>query len=124
MKIDNIKGFKKVAHAIFRLKEQRKKDHKMSIAFVYTAPHAVHVHEDLEATHPNGGQAKFLEQPWREHNKEIKMKARELMKVKKMTLRQTLLEAGKWFLDTYSKPLVPVDTGELVNSGQVKVATH
>ena len=27
----------------------------------YTAEHAIYVHEDLEANHPNGGQAKFLE---------------------------------------------------------------
>jgi hypothetical protein len=33
----------------------------------YSTPYAVAVHEDLAANHPNGGQAKYLEEPAREH---------------------------------------------------------
>lgn len=37
----------------------------------YKAKHALHVHEDLTADHPNGGQAKFLEQAMREAGVEV-----------------------------------------------------
>lgn len=33
---------------------------------VFDTPYAIFVHEDLEANHPNGGQAKFLESVLRE----------------------------------------------------------
>lgn len=37
----------------------------------YKAPYALYVHEDLTANHPNGGQAKFLEQAMREAGVEV-----------------------------------------------------
>jgi hypothetical protein len=35
-----------------------------SIAISYQAPYAGFVHEDLDANHPHGGQAKYLETPF------------------------------------------------------------
>lgn len=35
-----------------------------AIAISYQAPYAGKVHEDLDANHPHGGQAKFLETPF------------------------------------------------------------
>lgn len=37
----------------------------------YTTKYALHVHEDLTANHPNGGQAKYLEQALRESVNEV-----------------------------------------------------
>jgi len=37
----------------------------------YGTEYAIYVHEDLTANHPNGGQAKFLEEPARTKKKEI-----------------------------------------------------
>ncbi len=37
----------------------------------YHTPYALHVHEDLTANHPNGGQAKYLEQALRDSTTEI-----------------------------------------------------
>jgi hypothetical protein len=39
---------------------------KISVRISYNTEYAIYVHEDLEAFHPNGGQAKYLEQPLRQ----------------------------------------------------------
>ena len=38
----------------------------MSVEVGYTQSYAIYVHENLNSNHPNGGQAKYLEQPARE----------------------------------------------------------
>ena len=38
----------------------------------YTQHYAIYVHENLEANHPNGGEAKFLEKPAREYRGQMK----------------------------------------------------
>jgi len=40
------------------------------VTISYEMPYAVHVHEDLEAFH-NNGQAKYLEEPAREHHRTL-----------------------------------------------------
>lgn len=112
------KGFTKLAHNIRRIKEQKKRQAKLTFAVTYTAPHAVHVHEDMEAHHDNG-QAKYLEQPIREHVSKMSAMVKEHM-AKGKTLNQALRLVGEWLLEQ-SKALVPVDTGELKNSGRVDV---
>lgn len=119
-KAENIKAFNRVAQNVKRIRENAKRDKKVTFAIVFNAPHAVHVHENLEMPHPNGGQAKYLEQPLRERASEISNMIKTLMKQGR-TLRQAILITANWFLQNYVKPLVPVDTGELVSSGQVKV---
>lgn len=88
----------------------------------YSAPYAIYVHENLEANHPNGGQAKFLEEP-------LRLLAPLLRKVvaaevkRGRTLAQALQTAGDFLLVT-SQRLVPVRTGFLRDSGYVKVTVQ
>jgi len=41
------------------------------VAITYTADYALYIHEDLQLNHPNGGQAKYLEQPMNEDAPEL-----------------------------------------------------
>ena len=85
----------------------------------YKAPYAVYVHENLMANHPNGGQAKFLEQPEIQYQKAMTRIIAKVLKQKK-SLESALMKAG-YFLLAKSQPLVPVDTGFLKGSGFVRV---
>jgi hypothetical protein len=91
----------------------------MSVSVVYTAEYAVYVHEDLTANHPNGGQAKYLEEPARRLQREMMDIVRRSVEAKN-GLEEGLERAGNFLLDN-SRPLVPVDTGELRDSGKVTV---
>lgn len=84
----------------------------------YTAPYAVYVHEDLEASHPNGGQAKYLEQPARTLAKDM-MDIIVTSVQNRNGLEEGCRRAGNLLLST-SRALVPVDTGRLRDSGYVK----
>ena len=42
-----------------------------SVEIAYTADYALTIHEDLALNHPNGGQAKYLEQPMSQHQDEL-----------------------------------------------------
>lgn len=86
----------------------------------YRAPYTIYQHENLNYNHPNGGQAKFLEQPARQLRGAMKQLVRQFMQKKKRSLEQGTLAAGNMLLEA-SKPLVPVDTGFLRNSGYVEV---
>lgn len=111
-------SFTKTASNLKRIREQQKRQRKSTFAITYTAPHAAKIHEDMEMPHTNG-QAKFLEIPLRLHGKKITRMVKELMKQGK-TLRKALLEVAYWLLEE-SKKLVPVDTGELRDSGKVRI---
>lgn len=115
----NYPAFQKVAHNIKRIKEQAKRDTPITFAVIYTAPYATKVHEDMEMPHPNGGQAKFLEQPLRENGPKYTAKVKELLQ-KKVPLKKALLEVGHDLLND-SRPLVPVLMGTLRDSGTVKL---
>lgn len=84
----------------------------------YVAPYAIYVHENLEANHPNGGQAKFLEQPARE----LRYKLPRMMA--KWIREGYSLEQASFFAATFlkdaSQPLVPVDTGRLKKSWRIR----
>jgi hypothetical protein len=84
----------------------------------YDAPYAVYVHENL-TTHHTNGQAKFLEQPARVMKAELASIAYNALR-RGATLVEAELEAGQRLLDA-SKQLVPVDTGQLRDSGFVRV---
>ena len=93
-------------------------DHGLAVDVGYAAPHAVHVHEDMEAHH-EVGQAKYLEYPARLYAEDIqKAVAQEYQK--SHDLEKALLTGGRLLLEL-SQPLVPVDTGELKASGFVEV---
>lgn len=91
----------------------------LNVKVGYRAPYAVYVHENLTANHPNGGQAKYLEQP----SRQLRPVMRQIIKTKlkqRRSLEDALMAAGKMLLNA-SKPLVPVDTGRLRDSGYVEV---
>lgn len=101
------------------LKNLARKGLNTRVAVGYTMHYAVYVHEDLTANHPNGGQAKFLEQPAREMRTQLGSEVRRDMRAG-MTLEQALLRAGLK-LQAASQNLVPVDTGDLKASAYTKV---
>jgi hypothetical protein len=86
-----------------------------SVSVGFTQSYAIYVHENLEAKHTNG-QAKFLEQPYREMTD-----SGELLQIVKDTVRgggsleQGLLKAGL-ALQRAAQLLTPVLTGALRNS--------
>ena len=41
------------------------------VEIIYKADYALTIHEDLTLNHPNGGQAKYLEQPMTDHQYEL-----------------------------------------------------
>ena len=92
---------------------------RLELEVGYSAPHAVYVHEDLSANHPNGGQAKYLEQPARQMRNRMAGIIRRSV-LAKNGLEEGMIRAGQALLAA-SRPLVPVDTGELRDSGFVRV---
>lgn len=82
-------------------------------------PYAIRQHEDLTLSHPNGGQAKFLEQPAREKRPEMRALIEKKLQQRR-SLEDALRAAGKLLLEA-SQKLVPVDTGALKESGFVEV---
>lgn len=85
-----------------------------SIIVGYTTHYAIYVHENLACNHPNGGQAKYLEEPFRAHKAYMMQIVKAEMKAGH-TLEQSLLIAG-FYLQRESQKLVPVDTGRLKGS--------
>jgi len=81
-----------------------------SVVVGYTANYAVYVHENLEAHHPVG-QAKYLEQPAREHADKLAATVRKTYQ-KTGDMERSLLMGGL-LLQRLSQELVPVDTGVL-----------
>lgn len=85
----------------------------------YATDYAVYVHEDMEANHPNGGQAKYLEQPAREMRADLMEGVKEDIR-RGLNLEQALLRAGLK-LQAASQKLVPVDTGTLRASASTEI---
>lgn len=100
----------------------RRYGEKMRVKVGYRAYYAIYVHENEQMPHPNGGQAKFLEQPARTMRLELAAMIREDLKKTKAAdpMRHALLKAGKALLAA-SQELVPVDTSYLKNSGYVEI---
>lgn len=93
-----------------------------SVIVGYTQAYALPVHENLKATHKEGKQAKFLEDPAR------KNRGRYIAIVKQglnkgLTLTQSLLVAGLR-LQRDSQLIVPVDTGALKNSAFTRLEAN
>jgi hypothetical protein len=91
----------------------------MTVRVVYEAPYARIQHEDMTLNHPNGGQAKYLEQPARQLAPEMAAIVRRSVEAKN-GLEEGLQRAGELLLNA-SRELVPVDTGALRDSGRVEV---
>lgn len=86
---------------------------KPEVTVGYTASYAIFVHENLEARH-TVGQAKYLEQPFRQIEPTISRRLIENM-LRGMELGQALYVVGL-LLQRESQLLVPVDTGNLKGS--------
>lgn len=113
-----IEGQDAILLKLSRLAAKARSDARTKLVVGYSASYAVHVHEDLEAFHPNG-QAKFLEQPAREYRDYLFHVVGEAMK-KGQSLGSALALAGIQLL-RLSRQLVPVKTGFLRDSGFTRV---
>lgn len=91
----------------------------LTVRVGYATPYAIYVHENLSANHPNGGQAKYLEQPSRLLRQEMRDVIAKKLRQKK-ALHDALVAAAKLLYDA-SRLLVPVDTGRLKNSAFIEV---
>lgn len=91
----------------------------MTVRVVYEAPYARIQHEDMTFNHPNGGQAKYLEQPARQLAPEMASIVRRSVEAKN-GLEEGLQRAGELLLRE-SRELCPVDTGALRDSGRVEI---
>lgn len=97
----------------------RERESRRMVEVGYKAEYALMVHEDLEAFHKTGTQAKFLEQPARAFSQEIAAAIRKVVS-DGGTIDKALLAGGELLLE-YSQKIVPVDKGELKASGYVEV---
>lgn len=112
---------------IERLEELKKKLQDMKVAAKidedvvvgYTASYAIYVHENLEARHKPGKQAKFLEEPARTLQPVMIQIVVRAMK-RGVGLLAALLLAGLR-LQRASQKIVPVDTGNLKNSAFTRI---
>lgn len=109
----------KINNYLKSLIENKGRKRKITFGVTYKAPYALRQHEDLTLEHPNGGQAKFLETPMRLYRKDITKMIKNGV-AEGLTLREATLAAANWLMEE-SKKLVPVDTGVLKNSAEVKI---
>ncbi len=86
---------------------------KLKVGFA--APYAIRIHEDLNLNHPNGGQAKYLEEPSRTLRPDMRALIHKKLKQRR-SLEDATTAAGKLLLEA-AKELVPVATGRLRDSG-------
>ena len=93
-------------------------DAGVSYVVGYTQAYAVYVHERLDVNHPNGGQAKFLEEPARALKKEYGRIVKAMVGAGKTVAQAVLACALR--LQAESQKLVPVDTGALRASAFTK----
>jgi hypothetical protein len=92
------------------------KDDNASVVVGYSTGYALYVHENLQAHHAPGKEAKYLEGPARrlaDDGTLTDLTAQALVHGK--TMAQGLLAAGLR-LQRESQEIVPVDTGQLKNS--------
>jgi hypothetical protein len=116
MKVENVEALDR---KLLKLLDEIPDVRDLSVVVGYTQKYAIYVHEDMEAEHPNGGQAKYLEQPMRQL-----VNSGELAKIitdayqRSKDFAKSLLLGGMRILRD-SQLLVPVDTSALKASGFV-----
>lgn len=108
MKVENVE---RLLHTLRARAAASAKGDDVSVVVGYEAQYAIYVHENLEARHKPGKQAKYLEQPARELQDVFKDMIREAA-AKGRTIGQALLLCGLK-LQRESMKIVPVDTGNL-----------
>jgi hypothetical protein len=106
------------------LRKQRKLSARGVVLAVvgYSAPHAVYVHEigPPDRNYKQGKSHKFLERPMREEKDTVIEILKSGVSGDQVSMRDSLRRAGNHLLKK-SKEIVPVDTGELRDSGFVHV---
>src|SRR5207247_1020288 len=115
----DVQNLQKVVQVLQARAAKARTDSDAKVAVGYSTGYAIYVHEDLEATHKPGKQAKYLEAPAREMKDELAGIVRQALRQGK-TLAQSLLLAGLR-LQRESMLLVPVDTGALRASAYTRL---
>ena len=108
-----IEQLTKLLRTLERLERQSKRKDTGDVVVGYATSYALYVHENKEARH-EVGQAKYLEEPARTMQPELKRVIRGGVK-SGIGLTKSLLIAGQR-LQRESQQLVPVDTGSLKGS--------
>lgn len=85
----------------------------------FTAKYAIYVHENMAMPH-RIGQAKYLEQPMREHRQTLAKIVDNAMTKEKLHITEAMIRALQ-FLKVEAQKLVPVDTGYLRDSATIRV---
>lgn len=109
-----VQGVQRVRQSLDRVKRKYGWDATPSVIVGYTANYALQVHENIEARHASGKQAKYLEQPARENRRELARIVQTDLK-RGVVLLEALYLAGLR-LQRESQEIVPVDTGNLHGS--------
>lgn len=107
MRVENLNRL----HAKLVALKERGKEATQGVVVGYTQTYAVYVHENLNASHAEGKQAKYLEQPAREMQAELGGIV-STVAAKTGSVEKGLLAAGLR-LQRESQKLVPIDTGAL-----------
>lgn len=103
-------GLKKLLADLERVKKDYSKT-EVEVIVGYSQTYAIYVHENLNASHKKGKQAKFLEAPARSMQGELGKTVASVFE-KTKDFKKALLAAG-YQLQRASQKLVPVDTGAL-----------
>ncbi len=91
---------------------------KVNVTVGFTAAHATLVHEDLSRTYRNG-EAKFLQKAINLNIADVDTIVEAELKAGK-TMKQAMYKSGEFVLSD-AQAIVPVDTGELRDSGFIRV---
>lgn len=113
-----IDGMQALIARLGDMSKRASQEYGATVIVGYTQQYALYVHENLTAQHKTG-QAKFLEQPAREHAREIGALIKEAYE-KGSSFEQALLIGGLR-LQRESMKLVPIDTGALRASAFTRI---
>lgn len=110
-----VTGIKKLLRKLEKLERESRRKNNGSVNVGYGASYAIHVHE-VQATHKEGKQWKFLEQPFRElkNSGELQRVVNEHL-ARGTGLMTALIVAGQR-VQRESQKIVPVKTGNLKGS--------
>lgn len=119
MFVAKLERVKAVQTRLKALRDKANRDQN-EVVVGFTQVYALKVHEDVQAHHKEGKQAKYLEGPARRYGKEIgELVARVYKQTKSMG---KALFVGGLRLLREAQLIVPVDTSALKNSGYVAFA--
>ena len=112
-----VEGSPELQRTLQRL--SNKNEGKVSVVVFYTQNYALIVHEDMDAKHPNGGNAKYLQNPFVELHPRIVKNIRTALK-KGLPMSKALFIQGL-LVQRASQKQVPVELGFLKGSADTKI---